>query len=80
MGHNTSKTKGRHFLNRKEEFKLCSWVWTKNRHANISSMARFRYALESSFNEVINDFFSKSKDGGRGPIGFVEGPIRLDNE
>ena len=78
--HNTSKTKGRHFLNRMEEFKLCLWVLIKNRHENISSIARFRYALESSFNDVINDFFSKSKVGGRGPIGFVEGPIRLDNE
>ena len=79
MGHNTSKTKGRHFLNRIQEFKLRSWVLIKNRHENISSIARFRYGLESSFNDVINDFFSKSKVGGRGPIGFVEGSIRLDN-
>ena len=44
-------------------------------------MARFRYALESPFNDVINNFLSKSKKvGARGPIWFVEGPIMLDNE
>ena len=64
-----------------EEFKLCSWAWTKNRHKKISSMARFRYALESLFNDVINDNFSKSKVGGGGSTGFVvEGPIRLDSD
>jgi hypothetical protein len=64
-----------------EEFKLCSWAWTKNRHKKISSMARSRYALESLFNDVRNDNFSKSEAEGGGSTGFVvEGPIRLGND
>ena len=79
MGHNTGKERGHHFLKRTEEFRLCSWVWAKNRHANISSMARFRYALESLFNDERKDAFSKLKFGDRGPTEFLEWSIRLDN-
>ena len=80
MGHYTGKARGHHFLKRMEEFKLGSWAWTKNRHANISSMARFRYALESFFIDERNDAFSKLKVGDRGPTVFFERPIRLDND
>ena len=79
MGHNTGKEKKRHFLKRMGEFKPGSWVWAKNRHASISSMARFRYTLEPLFNDKINDAFSWLKVGDRGPTGFVERSIRLDN-
>ena len=80
LGHNTGKAKERHFLKRMEEFKLGSWVRTKNRQANISSMARFRYALPSLFNDKRNDTFSRPKVGDGGPTEFVERSIRLDNE
>ena len=79
MGHNTGKARGHHVLKRVEEFKLGSWAWTKCRHANISSMARFRYALESLFNDERYDAFSKPKFGDRRPTGFLERFIRLDN-
>ena len=42
-------------------------------------MARFRYALESLFNDERYDAFSKPKFGDRGPTGFLERFIRLDN-
>ena len=80
MGHYTGKARGHHFLKRMEEFKLGSWAWTKNRHANISSMARFRYALESFLNDERKDALSKPKVGDRGPTVFVERSIRLDND
>ena len=79
MRHNIGKARGHHFLKRTEEFKLCSWVWAKNRHANISSMARFRYALESLFNDERKDAFSELKVGDRSPTGFFESSIRLYN-
>jgi hypothetical protein len=80
MGHKTGNARGHHFLKRTEEFKLCSWAWAKNRHANIRSMAGFRYALESFLNDERNDAFSKLKVGDRGPTVFVEGSIGLDND
>ena len=42
-------------------------------------MARFRYGLESLFNDERNDAFSKLKAGDRGRTGFVERSIRLDS-
>ena len=67
------KVKGRYFLNWIEESKLCSWAWTKNRHKKISSIARFRYTLETLFSDETNDRFSKSRVGEI--LGWLEGAI-----
>jgi hypothetical protein len=79
MWHDTGKGKRDYFLNGTEEFELCSWAWTKKRHKKISSIARFRYALVSSFNDEVNDRFSNSRVG---PLleGPLEGDIRLGDD
>jgi hypothetical protein len=61
MEHDTCKTNGSHSfsLSCTEEFELSLWVWTKNRHKKITSVAKFRYAVLESF--VTNDQFCKSK-------------------
>ena len=77
-GSYTSKVKRSHLLNRIEESELCSWAWTKNRHMKISSKARFRYALESGFNDLTNDHFSNSRVEPRAGLPWES--IRLDDD
>ena len=61
-----------------EEFWLCSWAWTKNRHKKISSIARFSYALEPLLIDGTMDDVSNS--GVEEKARSFGGLIRLDNE